>query len=94
MKADPKGIPRVTQWGSPYEEGGNFDWKGIITELSDLADPDPDPDRVFLAFQQMAENLIGLKARLKMRGVPDSILNMPGMAFDYLDEKLQRWAHL
>ncbi|PNM26724.1 type II toxin-antitoxin system HipA family toxin [Yersinia enterocolitica] len=90
MKADPEGIPRVTQWGSPYEEGGNFDWKGIITELSDLADP----DSVFLAFQQVAENLIGLKVRLKMRGVPDSILNMPGMAFDYLDEKLQRWAHL
>ncbi|WP_258018918.1 HipA domain-containing protein [Yersinia kristensenii] len=47
MKADPEGIVRVTQWGSPYEEGGNFNWQAIITELSDLADP----NHVFLAFQ-------------------------------------------
>ncbi|WP_145515042.1 type II toxin-antitoxin system HipA family toxin [Yersinia massiliensis] len=90
MKADPEGIARVTKWGSPYEEGGNFNWKAIITELSDLADP----NHVFYEFQQTAQKLMGLKSRLKMRGVPDSILNMPGMAFDYLDEKLQRWAQL
>ncbi|CNF54688.1 type II toxin-antitoxin system HipA family toxin [Yersinia mollaretii] len=90
MKADPEGIVRVTQWGSPYEEGGNFNWQAIIAELSDLADP----THVFLAFQQTAQKLIGLKPRLKTRGVPDSILDMPGMAFDYLDEKLKRWAQL
>ncbi|MHA3448036.1 hypothetical protein [Yersinia enterocolitica] len=90
MKADPERIVRVTQWGSPYEEGGNFNWQAIITELSDLADP----NHVFLAFQQTAQKLIGLKSRLKARGVPESILSMPGMAFDYLDEKLQRWAQL
>lgn len=90
MKADPEGIMRVTQWGSPYEEGGNFNWQAIIAELSDLADP----NRVFIAFQQTAQKLIGLKSRLKARGVPERILNMPGMAFDYLDEKLQRWAQL
>ncbi|HDL8466110.1 hypothetical protein [Yersinia enterocolitica] len=64
MKADPEGIVRVTQWGSPYEEGGNFNWQAIITELSDLADP----NHVFLAFQQTAQKLIGLKSRLKARG--------------------------
>lgn len=90
MKADPEGIARVTQWGSPYEEGGHFNWRAIIEELSDLANP----THVFDAFKQTAQQLIGLKSRLKKRGVPDSILTMPGMAFDYLDEKLQRWAQL
>lgn len=51
---------------------GNFNWQAIIAELSDLADP----THVFLAFQQTAQKLIGLKPRLKTRGVPDSILDM------------------
>ncbi|MEI7189516.1 hypothetical protein [Dickeya dianthicola] len=44
--------------------------------------------------QQTATQLVGLKARLQARGVPESILTMPSIGFDYLPEKLQRWGLL
>ncbi|MGT3242321.1 HipA domain-containing protein [Yersinia enterocolitica] len=49
--------------------------------IYDFAPMKADPNRVFIAFQQTAQKLIGLKSRLKARGVPEHILNMPGMAF-------------
>ncbi|QKO15132.1 hypothetical protein HAT91_03543 [Dickeya solani] len=44
--------------------------------------------------RETAVQLVGLKARLQARGVPESILTMPSIGFDYLPEKLQRWGLL
>ncbi|MFD2437595.1 hypothetical protein [Modicisalibacter luteus] len=41
--------------------------------------------------REIATRLVGLKARLSARGVPASVLEMPVMGFDYLDEKLRSW---
>lgn len=90
MKADPEGIPRSTQWGSPYEEGGRFDWPAIAHQLADLVPP----ETLLGELRFLANKLTGLKQRLQARGVPSSILEMPTMGFDYLDDKLRRWGLL
>ncbi|WP_343551232.1 HipA domain-containing protein [Pantoea sp.] len=87
MKADPEGIVRTTQWGSPFEEGGHYQWQLIAQQLNDLA-----PHDVLLAeLGALAKKLKGLKARLAARGVPTSILEMPGIGFNYLDERIAGW---
>lgn len=87
MKADPEGIVRTTQWGSPFEEGGHYQWQLIAQQLNDLA-----PHDVLLAeLGTLAKKLKGLKARLAARGVPTSILEMPGIGFNYLDERIAGW---
>lgn len=87
MKADPEMVPRSTSWGSPLEEGGKYNWQAIAEELADLAEP----SYLLQELQTLAGKLTGLKPRLAARGVPDSILNMPVMGFDYLDDKLKNW---
>lgn len=87
MKADPEGVTRTTTWGSPYEEGGRFDWPAIAEQLADLV-----PAETLLAeLGALAEKLLGLKSRLAARGVPSRILEMPTLGFDYLDRRLQDW---
>ncbi|MDC9818759.1 HipA domain-containing protein [Pectobacterium polonicum] len=87
MKADPEGIARTTQWGSPYEEGGRIDWFAIANALSSFIDPED----LIHELSTTARQLIGLKSRLIERGVPQRIIAMPVMAFDYIDEKLATW---
>ncbi|WP_323639372.1 type II toxin-antitoxin system HipA family toxin [Pectobacterium polonicum] len=87
MKADPEGIARTTQWGSPYEEGGRIDWFAIANALSSFIDPED----LIHELRTTARQLIGLKSRLIERGVPQRIIAMPVMAFDYIDEKLATW---
>ena len=87
MKADPEGIMRTTQWGAPYEEGGRFDWQGIAQRL----DPLVPADDLLAELRQLGRRLKGLKARLRQRGVPNSILDLPALGFDYLDDKLDAW---
>ncbi|WP_237680740.1 type II toxin-antitoxin system HipA family toxin [[Erwinia] mediterraneensis] len=90
MKADPEGIARTTQWGSPFEEGGNYQWEKIAVALADLVPP----EELLRSLATLAEKLIGLKPRLQERGVPASIINMPGMGFDYLDQRIDSWGLL
>ncbi|MBL1377778.1 type II toxin-antitoxin system HipA family toxin [Zobellella iuensis] len=87
MKADPETVPRATTWGSPLEEGGHFHWQAIAEELADLVEPAQLLDEL----GELARKLVGLKPRLQNRGVPDSIIKMPVMGFDYLDAKLESW---
>lgn len=87
MKADPEGIARTTQWGSPFEEGGYYQWANIADALADLVPP----TKLLQSLAMLAEKLIGLKSRLQERGVPSSIINMPGMGFDYLDQRIDSW---
>lgn len=87
MKADPEGITRRTTWGTPFEEGGEYQWEQIAHALSDLCDP----LAIMHALKTTAQQLSGLKERLHARGVPDRILNMPVMGFDFLETKLTRW---
>jgi len=44
--------------------------------------------------RETAQQLLGLKARLVERGVPEQIINMPGIGFDFIAEKLRRWGLL
>lgn len=87
MKADPEGVVRTTQWGSPYEEGGHYQWHLIAQQLHDLVSADV----LLQELSGLANKLKGLKARLAARGVPPSILEMPGIGFNYLDERIAGW---
>jgi len=87
MKADPEGITRSTTWGSPYEEGGRFDWIQIVQALADVAQPEIIIDEL----RQVAKQLPGLRERLAARGVSPRLLKMPTIGFEYLDKKLIDW---
>lgn len=90
MKADPEGIIRSTTWGAPLENGGEYDFSAIAQSFADLADP----DALLAELQSTAEKLLDLKHRLHQRGVPSRILEMAGLGYDYLPEKLKRWGLL
>lgn len=87
MKADPEGVTRTTRWGSPFEEGGEFDWHAISEALADLASP----ARMLDELMATAARLVGLKDRLQDRGVPERILTMPAVGLRALDDRLGRW---
>lgn len=90
MKADPEGVMRTTQWGSPLEVGGEFDWHGIAGSLADLVAP----ERLMTELQQLAVALEGLDERLAARGVPSRILEMPAVGLRSLNDRLCRWGLL
>ncbi len=87
MKADPEGVTRTIQWGSPLEEGGNIDWQAVAKSLVDWVPA----DMLISELRTLGRQLSGLESRLRARGVPERILDMPVMGFAYLDEKLRRW---
>lgn len=87
MKADPEGVTRSTTWGSPFEEGGRFDWIGIAKQLNSYLDS----DELISALKNLAVQLAGLRERLYARGVPPRLLTMPSLQFEHLDTKLKNW---
>jgi serine/threonine-protein kinase HipA len=87
MKADPEGIIRSTKWGLPFEEGGNFNWIAIASELNDLVPA----EKLIVSLRQLASGIIGLGDRLRQRGVSERIMRMPTFGFDDLSERLKRW---
>lgn len=87
MKADPEGVVRTTTWGSPFEEGGRFDWMGIARQLNDLADA----EAIIEALRTLAKQLPGLRERLYARGVAPRLLDMPSLQLNHLNEKLAYW---
>lgn len=87
MKADPEQIIRSTTWGSPYEEGGEYRWILITQKLAPWCDPNLSLDTL----KSLASKLVGLKQRLSNKGVPQQIIEMPGLSFDYIEDKLKRW---
>ncbi len=87
MKADTEVVTRSTTWESPYEEGGEYRWDLITQQLAHLCDP-----RLSLrTLKSLAVKLLGLKERLIQRGVPEQIIKMPVLSFDYIEAKLKRW---
>jgi serine/threonine-protein kinase HipA len=84
MKADPEGIIRSLRWGSPLEEGGRFDWRGIALALADLVAP----DQLLHELSALARPLVGLRERLQQRGVPERILTLPALGLETLDHRL------
>ncbi|WP_111411731.1 type II toxin-antitoxin system HipA family toxin [Billgrantia lactosivorans] len=90
MKADPEGVTRTTRWGSPFEEGGEFDWIAIAQALDHLAPS----ERTLTALRTTASRLIGLRDRLAERGVPKRILDMPAVGLGSLETRLARWGLL
>ncbi|WED22031.1 HipA domain-containing protein [Vibrio sp. JC009] len=90
MKADPEGIPRTTKWGQQFEVGGEYNFPGIADSLADLIPA----EELLTALKASAKQLLDLKARLEQRGVPEQIITMPAIGFDYIPEKLTRWGLL
>ncbi|XQU08654.1 HipA domain-containing protein [Halomonas sp. LY9] len=90
MKADPEGIVRTTTWGTPFEEGREFNWPAIAEHLSVYIPP----EQLMTELKALGSQLVGLKERLAARGVPDALLASRAVGFDYLDTKLQRWGLL
>lgn len=88
MKADPEGITRTMTWGSPYEEGGEYRWEKIAEKLDSLCPS----EKILQTLRKTAGQLQGLKSRLQQRGVPERIISMPAVGFDFLDQKLKRWS--
>jgi serine/threonine-protein kinase HipA len=87
MKVDPEGVIRNTSWGSPYEEGGRFDWIGIARALADIAEP----EEIISQLKRIAIKLPGLGERLAARGVPVDLLEIPVLGFQFLNHKLKNW---
>lgn len=87
MKADPEGIPRTIKWARKLEIGGEYDFTGIASALSDLV---PE-EELFHALRNTASKLGGLKERLQKRGVPKQIIDMPSIGFNYIPKKLKKW---
>lgn len=88
MRADPaETILRSTRWNSTLEVGTEYHFLKIIESLNEWIDE----QFLFDELQNLSTQLINLKSRLAKRGVPESILAHPALAFDYLPEKLQRW---
>ncbi|MBP2170461.1 serine/threonine-protein kinase HipA [Erwinia toletana] len=90
MKADPEGIARTTKWAPPLEIGGEYDFVGIAAALYDLVPA----DKLLQALQETAQQLVTLKQRLQARGVPEQILEMPAINFNFIADKLARWSLL
>lgn len=90
MKADPEGIPRSMKWSPPLEFGGEYHFLAIAEQLDDLV-----PAQTLLnALKLTAEQLLTLPDRLRARGVPQQIMDMPAIGFKYIPEKLSRWGLL
>lgn len=69
------------------EEGGEYRWVKITEQLEHWCDP-----QLSLAtLRKLANKLIGLKQRLIDRGIPQQIIEMPVLSFDYIEDKLKRW---
>lgn len=90
MKADPEGIIRTTTWGTPFEEGREFDWFAIANNLHTFIPP----EQMMEELKALSAQLVGLKERLSARGVPQALLASKALGFDYLDDKLKRWGLL
>lgn len=90
MKADPEGVIRTMKWGAPFEQAGEFKWHEIVRELEDLVCPGAVLDRM----RCLAGRLVGLKARLKQRGVSESLLEIPALGMNTTEARLQRWGLL
>lgn len=90
MKADPETIPRTTNWHNKFEQGGDVLWPKLCDSLADFGRPEYLKSELCI----LADKLTGLSARLKKRGVPEQILTIPAMGFDYTEQRLSRWGLL
>lgn len=87
MKADPEQIIRTTTWSNHIEQGGHIEWFRLCEELEAYGDPN--------FFKQaligLGMSLTELPERLRERGVPEQILDMPAMGFASLAKRLRQW---
>ena len=90
MKADPEGIPRTMKWSLACESGGEYNFGAIAQALAEWIAP----DTLLNALRETASQLVDLPARLKARGVPVQILEMPSIGFKFIPDKLARWGLL
>lgn len=87
MKADPEGVIRTTTWGSPFEEGGHYDWQAIARALDNYLPP----EQLLTELATLAQQLVDLPQRLAARGLSPRLLKMPTLGYKSLEQKLRRW---
>lgn len=87
MKGDPEVVTRSTTWGSPYEEGGEYRWNDITQKLAHWCEPNISLNTL----KTLASKLTGLKQQLINKGVPQTIVEMPVLGYDFIEAKLTRW---
>ncbi|MCJ8313821.1 MAG: type II toxin-antitoxin system HipA family toxin [Saccharospirillaceae bacterium] len=85
MKADPESITRTTQWGKPYELGGKIQWPQICEKLSDYVEP----EKLLNELKITAHKCKNILQMMDEKGVPKSIMDMPSLAYHYLEKRMQ-----
>ena len=85
MKADPEIITRTIQWGKPYEIGGKYNWLIICEQLSVFVEP----TKILVELKNTAKILINLTKIMQEKGVPESIINMPALAYQNIQKRMQ-----
>jgi len=83
----PVGIIRTMKWGVPFEQGGEFNWHAITEQLAPIATPSQLMDDL----RTLASQLVGLKERLQIRGVSETLLTMPTTGMTSIEQRLKRW---
>lgn len=83
----PNYTERQITWSAPLEVDGEFDFDAIAQALADFVHP----DNLLMTLNITASRLVGLKHRLKKRGVPRQILESKVLRFDDVEQKLRQW---
>ena len=77
-------------FGNSDNHGGEYNFGAIAQALAEWITP----DTLLNALSETASQLVDLPSRLKVRGVPVQILEMPSIGFKFIPDKLARWGLL
>ena len=86
MRADPEGIIRMTTWSTQLMAQGLPDWWAIVDQLKGYADS----EALFQSLIDTAGKVWNLREQLGDIGLPDSILNHPGVGLTTLNARIER----
>ena len=86
MRADPEGIIRMTTWSTQFMAQGLPDWPAIVDRLKGYADS----EALFQSLVDTADKVWNLREQLGDMGLPDSILNHPGVGLSTLNARLEK----
>ena len=86
MRADPEGIIRMITWSPQLIAQGLPDWRAIVDRLKGHADS----EALFQSLTDTAEKVWNFGEQLGDMGIPDSILNHPGVGLTTLNARLEK----
>ena len=90
MVMDPDIVTRTTRWPDAAEFGGRFDWRAACDALKGIVDP----DYLLGRLRAFALKLLILPDFLRDEGLPDAVLDFPGVRLRHLDRDLRMWGLL